>query len=110
MKMAGELENFGEYRRTDIRFHIGIAEAAHSPRLVSAMTDVQAQMSDLIALIAHPPEVLVRSNEQHGRLLKALRKGDGPKAAQLMREHSEGTEHILAGLLPAPLGLDRAPV
>lgn len=108
-KMAGELENFGEYRRTDIRFHIGIAEAAHSPRLVSAMTDVQAQMSDLIALIAHPPEVLIRSNEQHGRLLKALRKGDGAKGAQLMREHSEGTEHILAGLLPASLGLDQAP-
>lgn len=108
-KMAGELENFGEYRRTDIRFHIGIAEAAHSPRLVSAMTDVQSQMSDLIALIAHPPEVLIRSNEQHGRLVKALRKGDGAKAARLMREHSEGTEHILAGLLPAPLGLDQAP-
>lgn len=107
-KMAGELENFGEYRRTDIRFHIGIAEAAHSPRLVSAMTDVQSQMSDLIALIAHPPEVLTRSNEQHGRLVKALRKGDGAKAARLMREHSEGTEHILAGLLPAPLGLERA--
>ncbi|HEX6206449.1 MAG TPA: FCD domain-containing protein [Solirubrobacterales bacterium] len=108
-KMAGELENFGEYRRTDIRFHIGIAEAAHSPCLVSAMTDVQSQMSDLIALIAHPPEVLIRSNEQHGRLIKALRKGDGAKAARLMREHSEGTEHILAGLLPAPLGLDQAP-
>jgi GntR family transcriptional regulator, transcriptional repressor for pyruvate dehydrogenase complex len=108
-KMAGELENFEEYRRTDIRFHIGIAEAAHSPRLVSAMTDVQAQMSDLIALIAHPPEVLIRSNEQHGRLLRALRKGDGTKAGRLMREHSEGTEHILAGLLPVPLGLDQAP-
>ncbi|HEY3434757.1 MAG TPA: FCD domain-containing protein [Solirubrobacterales bacterium] len=108
-KMAGELENFGEYRRTDIRFHIGIAEAAHSPRLVSAMTDVQAQMSDLIALIAHPPEVLIRSNEQHGRLVKALRKGDGSRAARQMREHSEGTEHILAGLLPSPLGLDQAP-
>ncbi|HEX5989699.1 MAG TPA: FCD domain-containing protein [Solirubrobacterales bacterium] len=107
-KMAGELENFEEYRRTDIRFHIGIAEAAHSPRLVSAMTDVQAQMSGLIALIAHPPEVLARSNEQHGKLLKALRKGDGSRAVLLMREHSEGTEHILAGLLPAPLGLEQA--
>lgn len=108
-KMAGELEDFGEYRRTDIRFHIGIAEAARSPRLVSAMTDVQAQMSDLIALIAHPPEVLSRSNEQHGRLVKALRKGDGARAVRQMREHSEGTEHILAGLLPAPLGLGEAP-
>jgi GntR family transcriptional regulator, transcriptional repressor for pyruvate dehydrogenase complex len=100
-KMDEELENFEEYRRTDVRLHIGIAEAAQSPRLVSAMTDVQSQMSDLIALIAHPPEVLARSNEQHVRLIKALRKGDGARAAKQMREHTEGTEHILAGLLPA---------
>lgn len=102
-KMAGELENFEEYRRTDIRFHLDIAEAAQSPRLLSAMTDVQSQMSDLIALIAHPPEVLARSNEQHAHLVKALRKGDGARAARQMREHTEGTEHILAGLLPAPV-------
>jgi DNA-binding FadR family transcriptional regulator len=102
-KMDDALEEFEEYRLTDIRFHIGIAEAAQSPRLLSAMTDVQAQMSDLIALIAHPPEVLAISNEQHGRLVKALRKGDGSRAVRQMREHSEGTEHILAGLLPAPL-------
>ena len=104
-KMAGELEDFGEYRRTDIRFHIGIAEAAHSPRLVSAMSDAQSQMSDLIALIAHPPEVLTSSNEQHARLVKALRKGDVARAVRQMREHTEATEHILAGLLPAPLRL-----
>jgi GntR family transcriptional regulator, transcriptional repressor for pyruvate dehydrogenase complex len=106
-KMSGEVENFEEYRRTDIRFHIGLAEAAQSPRLLSAMTDVQAQMSDLIALIAHPPEVLIRSNEQHARLIKALRKGDGARAVRQMREHTEGTEHILAGLLPAPLRLEQ---
>ncbi|HYG95474.1 MAG TPA: FCD domain-containing protein, partial [Solirubrobacterales bacterium] len=106
-KMGEELENFEEYRRTDIRFHIGVAEAAQSPRLLSAMTDVQSQMSDLIALIAHPPEVLASSNEQHARLLKALRKGDGARAVRCMREHTEGTEHILAGLLPAPLRLEQ---
>ena len=102
-KMDDVLEDFEEYRRTDTRFHIAIAEAAHSSRLLSAMTDVQAQMSDLIALIAHPPEVLAISNEQHGRIVKALRKGDGSRAVRQLREHSEGTEHILAGLLPAPL-------
>lgn len=105
-KMAGELEDFGEYRRTDIRFHVGIAEAAHSPRLLSAMTDAQSQMSDLIALIAHPPEVLASSNEQHSRLLRALRKGDAGRAVRQMREHTEATEHVLAGLLPAPLRLE----
>jgi len=107
-KMDDELEDFEEYRLTDIRFHIAIAETAQSPRLLSAMTDVQAQMSDLIALIAHPPEVLAISNEQHARLVKSLRKGDGSRAPRLMCEHTEGTEHILAGLLPAPVRLETA--
>jgi DNA-binding FadR family transcriptional regulator len=105
-KMDDELEDFEEYRRIDVRFHIGIAEAAQSPRLLSAMTDTQAQMSDLIALIAHPPEVLAISNEQHARLVEALRKGDASRAVRCVREHTEGTEHILAGLLPAPLRLE----
>jgi GntR family transcriptional repressor for pyruvate dehydrogenase complex len=100
-RMAGGLEDFEEYRRTDVRFHIGIAEAAQSPRLVGAMTEVQGQMTDLIALIPHPAEVLGRANEQHRDLVRALKKGDGSRAMQLMREHTEGTEHILAGLLPS---------
>ena len=97
-KMA-KATDFEEYRRADIRFHIGIAEAASSPRLVTAMTEVQGQMSDLIALIAHPETVLTHSNEQHRRLVKLLRKGDGIGAVGLVREHIEGTEHILAGLI-----------
>ena len=39
---------FDIYRRADIRFHIGLAEAARSPRLLSAMTAVQGRMSELI--------------------------------------------------------------
>ena len=97
-KMASA-SDFEDYRRADIRFHIGIAEAARSPRLVRAMTEVQGHMSDLIALIAHPEQVLTHSNEQHHRLVKLMRKGDAGGAVRLMREHIEGTEHILAGLV-----------
>ena len=93
--------DFEDYRRADIRFHIGIAEAARSPALVSAMTEVQGQMSDLIALIAHPEQVLTRSNEQHRRIVALMRRGDVGRTVRLLREHIEGTEHILAGLLPA---------
>jgi GntR family transcriptional repressor for pyruvate dehydrogenase complex len=91
-------ESFTGYRRADIRFHIGVAEAGHSERLVSAMTEVQGQMSELIALIAHPEQVLTHSNEQHRRLVALLRRRDA-RAARLMREHIRGTEHILAGLI-----------
>jgi DNA-binding GntR family transcriptional regulator len=103
-KMAAEVDDFEEYRRTDIRFHIGVAEAARSPRLVEAMTEVQGQMSGLIALIAHPDQVLTHSNAQHERLVRLLVAGDGSRAVGTMREHIEGTEHILAGLLPRPVG------
>ncbi len=92
-------EDFGDYRRADIRFHIGVAEAAGSPRLVSAMTEVQGQMSDLITMIAHPPEVLLHSNEQHRRVVALLRRADALGAVQLIREHIKGTEHVLAGLI-----------
>jgi DNA-binding GntR family transcriptional regulator len=91
---------FEDYRRADVRFHIGIAEASRSARLVAAMTEVQGQMSDLIARIAHPKEVLRTSNEQHRRLIAALRRGDSARAVRIARQHIEGTEHILAGLLP----------
>jgi GntR family transcriptional regulator, transcriptional repressor for pyruvate dehydrogenase complex len=93
-------QRFDDYRRADVRFHIGVAEASYSPRLVTAMTEVQGQMSDLIARIAHPEEVLNRSNEQHRRLVALLRRRDIGGAVTLMREHMDGTEHILAGLLP----------
>ena len=66
---------------------------------MSAMTEVQGRMSELITRIAHPPEVLTHANNQHRRLVQLLRRRDTIRAVQLVREHIEGTEHILAGLL-----------
>ena len=98
--LDGALEDFVAYRQADIRLHVGLAEAARSTQLVRAMTEAQGAMSDLIAHIAHPPQVLASSNAQHRRLLAAVREGDGMRAALVISEHLRGTEHILAGLLP----------
>jgi GntR family transcriptional repressor for pyruvate dehydrogenase complex len=92
--------DFSVYRRADVVFHLGVAEAARSARLVAAMTEVQGKMSELIAHIAHPAPVLARSNEQHAALVTALEHRDGWGAAQLVREHLKGTEQVLAGLMP----------
>jgi DNA-binding FadR family transcriptional regulator len=94
------LEDFPAYRQADIRLHVGLAEATDSQPLVRAMTAVQGAMTDLIAYIAHPPEVLASSNEQHRRILSAVRERDVPRAARAMTEHLQGTERVLAGLLP----------
>jgi GntR family transcriptional repressor for pyruvate dehydrogenase complex len=98
--LEDSLEDFSAYRQTDIRLHVGLAEAAGSPSLVRAMTEVQGAMTDLISYIAHPPQVLASSNAQHRRLLAAVRKGDALRAVKTMTEHLQGTEHVLAGLLP----------
>ncbi len=94
------LDDFGAYRQADVRWHVGLAEASHSPRLINAMTEVQGAMTDLISLIAHPSEVLDSANAQHRRLVVALRARDETTAARVMTEHLRGTEHVLAGLLP----------
>jgi GntR family transcriptional regulator, transcriptional repressor for pyruvate dehydrogenase complex len=98
--LEDELEDFAAYRQTDIRLHVGLAEAAASPPLVRASTEVQGAMTDLIAYIAHPPEVLASSNEQHRRIIAAVRERDPLRAARAMTEHLQGTERVLAGLLP----------
>jgi GntR family transcriptional repressor for pyruvate dehydrogenase complex len=98
--LDGMLEDFPAYRQADIRFHVALAEATHSPRLVTAMTEVQGAMTGLITHIAHPPGVLDSSNAQHRRLVAALRRHDESAAAREMAEHLRGTEHVLAGLLP----------
>jgi len=95
------LEDFSAYRQTDVRLHVCLAQATGSPPLVRAMTDAQGAMTDLLAHIAHPPEVLASSNAQHRRLLAAVRERDGRRAVQVMAQHLQGTEHILAGLLPS---------
>jgi GntR family transcriptional regulator, transcriptional repressor for pyruvate dehydrogenase complex len=90
---------FTIYRRADVFFHLGLAEATGSPRLVSAMTELQGEMSELIAHIAHPIPVLEQSNAQHAELVDLLERRDPWNAARLIREHVQGTEKVLIGLL-----------
>jgi DNA-binding FadR family transcriptional regulator len=92
--------DFPAFRQADVRFHIGLAETTGSAPLMTAVTETQGQMSDLIALIPHPAEVLSWSNAQHRRLVAAVRERDVALATSTVTDHLRGTEHVLAGLLP----------
>ena len=91
--------DFDDYRRADIRFHIALAQASGVPRVAALMTEVQAELSELIAHIAHPPAVLRHSNTEHARLADAVEAHDLARSVRLVRRHLDGTEHILGGLL-----------
>jgi DNA-binding FadR family transcriptional regulator len=92
---------FEDYRRADVRFHIALAEAAASPPLIAAMTEIQGSMTELIALISHPEIVLTHANDEHRKILGCVRSGDGISAVRCLRDHLAGTEHILVGLIPS---------
>jgi len=100
-EMDSQIGDYPSYRLADVRLHVALAEATGSSRLVAAMTATQGEMTDLISHISHPAAVLRASNEQHRRLIRALRSHDAPRAARIMSEHVEGTTHILGGLLPS---------
>jgi DNA-binding FadR family transcriptional regulator len=100
--MEERLDDFPAYRRADVRFHVALAETARSPRLITATTEAQGAMSDLIHHIAHPPEVLAWANAQHARLIACLERHDTAMAVRIMTDHLHGTEHVLAGLLADP--------
>jgi GntR family transcriptional regulator, transcriptional repressor for pyruvate dehydrogenase complex len=100
VERMAEAAHFDDYRRADVRFHIALAEATGVARLVTLATEVQSDMSELIAFIAHPPEVLVHANAEHAELIEACADRDGDRALLITRRHLEGTDHILGGLLP----------
>ena len=100
-EMDGQLAAYPDYRHSDVRFHVALAQATGSARLVAAMTATQGEMTDLISHISHPQAVLKAANDQHRRLVRALRARDGARATRIMSEHVEGTTHILAALLPS---------
>jgi DNA-binding FadR family transcriptional regulator len=99
-EMDRQVGDYPSYRHTDVRFHVGLAECTVSSRLIAAMTATQGEMTDLISHISHPEEVLRAANDQHRRLVRALRSHDSVRAARIMSEQVEATMHILGGLLP----------
>ena len=73
-RMDGAAE-FDDYHRADVGFHMAIARASGVPRLVTLMTEVHSEVSELIAHIAHPPEVLAHSNTEHAKIVDAIGRG-----------------------------------
>jgi DNA-binding FadR family transcriptional regulator len=102
-QMAG-LDAFAPYRRLDHRFHIAVASAARSPRLVAAETAIQVDLAKLLRLIPESAEMLHVSNEQHRELLAAIRDRSATRARGVMQAHVRGTGDFLVGLRLGKLG------
>lgn len=95
-----DASDYPAYRAVDSRLHVAIAALSGSVRLIAAVTEVHAIVSEVMNGMPRSDETLTNSTEQHRRLLAAIETHDRDAARVVMREHVDGIERLLAGLIP----------
>lgn len=89
MKKTTEISDWVPLNRA---FHGLIHDAADSARLASIVGGLMDASTVQVATVIRTGLVGIdRSNSEHERLLKALAKGDGDRAASVMAKHIEAT-------------------
>jgi GntR family transcriptional repressor for pyruvate dehydrogenase complex len=88
-----------EHRQADSRLHLLLATLTRSPRLVEAVTSVQAGLHDMLIAIPVLRVNIEHSDAQHGAIVAAVLDGDGPRARREMERHCDDTAALLRGLL-----------
>lgn len=82
---AASARDWSEYHRADERFHLSVAEASGLPWALAPYRDVLAQLYTYF--IPYPIGRLRRANEDHARIIQAIRDRDPVGAVDQMREH-----------------------
>jgi GntR family transcriptional repressor for pyruvate dehydrogenase complex len=87
------------HRQADSRFHLTLASLTQSPRMVEAVTSVQASLHEMLSAIPVLQTNIAHSDAQHATLLRAVLDGRPDKARQTMEEHCDDTAALLRGLV-----------
>jgi GntR family transcriptional repressor for pyruvate dehydrogenase complex len=89
---------YSSYRLADSRFHLSIAEASGSHRLLTAETAVQAELGEALATIPSPELARRASATGHEPLVAALLVQDATGARAALERHVEATHDWIIGL------------
>lgn len=87
------------HRQADSRFHLTVAALSGSPRVVEAVTAVQATLHEMLSAIPVLDANIAHSDAQHARIVKAILAGHANRARRVMEEHCDDTAALLRGLL-----------
>lgn len=91
------------HRQADSRLHLAIASLTASPKTFAAVTEVQADLHDMLQAIPVLPVNIDHSNSQHRAIVEAIVSGDPARARRVMEQHCDDTAALLRGLLgPRP--------
>ena len=86
------------FRLSDARFHLAVAEASGSRRLVGAEAALQTEVGDVLRFVPGPRLARAASQAGHGPIVEAIARGDAPAARAATERHVEGTFDWFVGL------------
>jgi GntR family transcriptional regulator, transcriptional repressor for pyruvate dehydrogenase complex len=88
-----------EHRQCDSRLHLAIAAASGSRRTMAAVTQVQADLDEMLHAIPVLSVNIAHSTTQHKVIVRAILSGNARKASRVMTEHCEDPAALLRGFL-----------
>ena len=94
----GAVGEFAAFRLADARFHIAVAVAARSRRLIAAETQIQVEIAEMLRVVPGPRLARAVSQAGHDPIVAAILAGDAGAAHGAMERHVEGTYDWIVGL------------
>ncbi len=88
-----------EHRQADSRLHLALATLSGSTLLVTAVTQVQGMIHEMLTAIPVLAPNIGHSSAQHRAVVDAVLAGDPATARRSMEEHCDATSALLRGLL-----------
>ena len=96
-RMASERE-FEAWAKVDTLFHLALADASGSKRLLAEITDVRAEAYRLSLSVPEPRATFDLSNDEHRAILNAVAGRRPERARQAVYEHVRSTLALWLGL------------
>ncbi|WP_432478453.1 FadR/GntR family transcriptional regulator [Nocardioides sp. GXQ0305] len=87
------------HRQADSRFHLTLASVTESPRVVQAITSVQAELHEMLLAIPVLDANITHSDGQHAAVVRAVLAGRPDRAFTAMEQHCDDTAALLRGLV-----------
>jgi DNA-binding FadR family transcriptional regulator len=87
------------YRFADQRLHLLIAEIARAPAVAKLIVEVNVRLVDLVRQTPQMEAALRHSDDQHDRIVAAIKRGDRDTARAVTEEHVASTATYVRGFL-----------
>ncbi len=87
-------------QKINTEFHDLLYALSRNPKLIKMINQLRAQISRFRQIILKQDEYAIESNEDHFRMLEAIKKRDGDAVEKLVREHLiKGKNAVLSQLV-----------